>query len=848
MTSIPFFILWYITITLLGWLAFPIAYRLLPALPDRGYTIARALGLLVWGFAFWLLASLGVLQNSTSGVVMALLILGAITIWVSWRNKFHEVWEWIKEHKKLVLASEALFLVAFVIWAFVRSANPNITDTEKPMELAFINSILRSPAFPPNDPWLSGYAISYYYFGYVIVTMLIRITGVGSGYGFNLAAALWFALTALGAYGVVFNLFQLWHKRATGGQRKGLYSLPLFGPLLVLVVSNLEGILDVLHSMGAFWQQTAGGTWQSSFWQWLNIAELTSPPPLPLSLMPTRPGGVLWWRASRVVQDFTLNGAPKEIIDEFPFFSYLLSDLHPHVLAMPFVLLAILLALNVFLGGGGGYFSIFGFRIPLSKSSFIFSAVALGGLAFLNTWDFPIYMVLFCGAFALSQYFRYGWSGRRVGEFLTLAVSLGITSIVIYLPFYVGFQSQAGGLLPSLIYFTQGKYFWVMFAPLLIPIFIFIFYVWKHIANKAIIWRSVGLVAALIFGLWALSFIFGFAISLLPNLGELFLNAQGVNIQTQGIGSLLSAAFVNRILAPGTWITLAILLAFVLALLYRKPAADRSDEIQNEELPDLQSIFVDHHAFPFLLILVGGLLALFPEFFYLQDQFGYRINTIFKFYFETWIIWGVAAAYCVAVLLSVAQKVWGTVLRFGLVVLLAISFAYPIFGLWNKTNGFDPSTGLTLDGNAYLGQFNPDELAAMEWLQAASPGVIAEAIGGQYTNFARMATHTGLPTVLGWPGHESQWRGGSDEMGSRQTDIQTLYETSTWQTALSIIQEYNIKYIVVGSMELSTYHVNATKFNTFLNVGFKQGSVTIYNVPAQFETASTRLLSGATVP
>jgi YYY domain-containing protein len=406
LTSILFFILWYVVITLLGWLAFPIAYRLLPALPDRGYTISRPLALLIWGFVFWLLASLGILQNSTGGVVMALLVLAAITIWAGWQGRIREAWNWIKEHKKLIFTAEALFFIAFAVWAFIRSANPDIANTEKPMELAFINSILRSPSFPPIDPWLSGYAISYYYFGYVIISMLIRITGVGSGYGYNLTAALWFGLTALGAYGVVFNLFQVWHKKARGGQHRGLYSLPILGPVFVLVVSNLEGILDVMHSMGLFWSQTANGVWQSSFWQWLNIPELVNQPPLPLSLMPTRPGGVVWWRASRVVQDFALNGSPREIIDEFPFFSYLLSDLHPHVLAMPFVLLAITLALQVFMGGGGGSFSILGFRIPLGKPFFVLAAVSLGGIS-RSTW--------YCSAGHMSFLNIFSTAGTLVG-------------------------------------------------------------------------------------------------------------------------------------------------------------------------------------------------------------------------------------------------------------------------------------------------------------------------------------------------------------------------------------------------------------------------------------------------
>jgi uncharacterized membrane protein len=96
---------------------------------------------------------------------------------------------------------ELLFLVAFAGWAFVRSTNPEIAGTEKPMELAFINAILRSPTFPPHDPWLSGYSISYYYFGYVLVAMLAKLTAVPGGVAFNLGVSLVFALTAIGLTG-----------------------------------------------------------------------------------------------------------------------------------------------------------------------------------------------------------------------------------------------------------------------------------------------------------------------------------------------------------------------------------------------------------------------------------------------------------------------------------------------------------------------------------------------------------------------------------------------------------------------------------------------------------------------
>ena len=149
-------------------------------------------------------------------------------------------------------------------------------------------------------------------------------------------------------------------------------------PVFLLFVSNLEGFLEVLHSHGIFWPANS----TSNFWTWLGIKELSDAPTLPLTWIPDR--FWWWWRASRVVTDLDLRGSFQEVIDEFPFFSFLLGDLHPHVLAIPFNLLAVAIALNFFLGGWRGEIDLFGFHLNISKTGFLFAALTLGGLAFLQ--------------------------------------------------------------------------------------------------------------------------------------------------------------------------------------------------------------------------------------------------------------------------------------------------------------------------------------------------------------------------------------------------------------------------------------------------------------------------------
>jgi len=107
-------------------------------------------------------------------------------------------------------------------------------------------------------------------------------------------------------------------------------------------------------------------------------------------------------------------------------------------------------------------------------------------------------------------------------------------------------------------------------------------------------------------------------------------------------------------------------------------------------------------------------------------------------------------------------------------------------------------------------------------------------VGGQYSGYARVATLSGQPTVLGWPGHEGQWRGGYEEVGSREQDIRTLYETADWETALEIIQRYNIRFIFLGDLEMRTYAVNTQKFEINLGLGFEQGNTRVFVVPPVF--------------
>ncbi|MBN1145630.1 MAG: hypothetical protein JXA78_00130 [Anaerolineales bacterium] len=910
---------WYLVVSVAGWLAFPLAFRLLGGLSDRGYTASRALGLLLWGYIFWMLASLGVLRNDSTSLLFALALVACLSAWALNTIPRQELLDWWRSQRWLALASEALFLAAFAGWAAVRAANPEAIGTEKPMELAFINAILSSPTFPPHDPWLSGYAISYYYFGYVLVAMLARLTSVPGALAFNLGSALVFALAAIGAYGLLYNLLTAHRLAAPAPQDPSpsalappnsfrAFSRPialiasLLGPLYVLILSNLEGILHVLHSLGIFWRSAPSGELTSAFWRWLDIKDLNLPPQEPFTAIPSR--FWWWWRASRVIQDYDLAGNPREIIDEFPFFSFLLADLHPHVLVIPFTFLAIALALNLLLDRPGGEIRWLQWRVNLRSLAWaallalplgvvligsgalgmrlslmglgilalvfglgalvrlrgelyehgasvllradlgeialgptlqtrpahlLLAAVALGGMAFLNTWDFPFYVALYAAAYALGRLIeRRSAYSDVLKDFTWMGLALGLLGGLLYLPFYLGFSSQAGGILPNLISPTRGVHLWIMFGPLLLPIFAFLLHLSSRGAGRSSLREGFKLAIGFGLLLWILSLLLGLAIVVVPQVRDLFLST----LAAPSAAALFQAAFLRRLVSPGGWLTLLALLGLVLGLLLR---LDRR-WVDEHPIPDAQWPIA--LIFTLLLILWGTLLVLGPEFLFLRDLFGWRMNTIFKFYYQAWLLWSIAAAYASAVLLRNLRGLSGALFTLAWLLVALMGLVYPALSLDNKTNGFKPATW-TLDSSAYLAESSPDEMDAIRWLASAPPGVVAEAVpegGGSYTSFGRVSMISGQPAVLGWVGHESQWRGGGQVLGSRQSDLERLYCTRDWEAAKAILDQYNVRYIFIGSLERSNYQPGdtcplglvETKFSQRLTPVYEQGGVTIY--------------------
>jgi uncharacterized membrane protein len=195
------------------------------------------------------------------------------------------------------------------------------------------------------------------------------------------------------------------------------------------------------------------------------------------------------------------------------------------------------------------------------------------------------------------------------------------------------------------------------------------------------------------------------------------------------------------------------------------------------------------------------------------------------------MLWGLAAAFATVHLIQKLRGMKNLAFRVLTSLVIFSGLLYPALSLLTKTDGFAPASGFTLDDFDRIQRENPDEAAAIQFLRAAPDGIIAEAVGGSYTQYARISTYTGLQNVIGWPGHEAQWRGSYEPQGSRIEDITKLYTTNYWNEAQVIVERYNIRYIYVGMLEYSSMTVKEEKFKLHLTPVFQQGSVTIYEVP-----------------
>ncbi|MEE9199040.1 MAG: DUF2298 domain-containing protein, partial [Dehalococcoidia bacterium] len=692
------FIAWWVSVEVLGLAVLPLAFFLFAGLPDRGYAFIKPLGMVLVGYLFWLIGLTGLLPNS-GWIIALVVVLLALALYYLFRRRWREMVAFLYRERRVILAMELLFLVAFVGWALVRSYDPAINHTEQPMDFAFLNATIQADSFPPQDPWLSGNSISYYYFGYLINGGLSKVTGVPGGVSYNLAIALIFALTAVAAFGLVLNLVRL-HR---GGRRGGL-GIPMgvgfLGAVFVVGIGNLEGLLESVRSLGLG---------SEGFYDWLAIKNLQGTVDN-VSLYPQE-AGWWWFRASRVIDTVEGGRSLDFTITEFPSFSFTLGDLHPHVMSLPFLLLALGLGLQALRSQ-----EAFGLGwLRRHPATLVVIAVCLGALGFLNSWDLPTGVAVFLALTLLQSYRVWGrWEWERFREWAIFAVVLGVLSLLLFLPFYLGLKTQVSGVVPVQDANTRYIHYLLVLGLFLFFTLSFLLLrswgLWRRRARlepgrRAFPWPEASASAMLAlapFVFWAF-LVLGIGLvkgDAADSLGEIG-------------GRFLRLLPMHAILALGLF------------------AIVRS--VRAERRPD--SPRMTGTLFALTLLTFGFALTLGPELFRIVDVFDNRMNTVFKFYYQAWIMLAVASAFGAYYVArrwrwsgagrAAVGASWGGVA----VLLVAGSLLYPFGAVYDKTGGFDSEP--TLNGLAFVGARDEAEMEALDMLvrDGEANAVVVEAVG-----------------------------------------------------------------------------------------------------------------------
>jgi YYY domain-containing protein len=772
-------LVWYLTITLLGWIFYPSGRIIFKGLADKGFPLLKLTGLIIWALGVWWLGSAGV--SVTRWTVLAVLTgLLLLNFWLGWRNRAEILME-IKQNRKLFLTVELTALAFFAYFLLIRLGNPDLWHPykggEKPMDFSYFNAVLKSDTFPPYDPWYAGGYINYYYYGFVLAAMPVKLLGIVPSIAYNLILPTFFSFTAMAAFCFGWNLFPSLGEPAGEGELKsqafwqrvfgGPLGLALTSAFFVLIVGNLGTIQMIFQGFQkiatAGITLTTGSVFERLAWFFEGIRMYFAGHGF------TYYPGDWYWIPSRTI--------PGEPITEFPYFTFLYGDPHAHMFAYPITIL-VLCWLQALLKN----------HLGSRKIGYVFLQLAAGALFIgtlkpTNTWDYPVFLfiavlvlgyVLFRYASLPDKFFPYLHDGLRrvMWFFLIEALFIGATYLFYY-PFtywfgqaYSAVNIWEGDRTPISSYLTH----WGMF----------IFIIYSFAIREMHEWLATTPVSAL-----------------KPFYERRnWITAAVVLI----IGAVLVLAFsgvqVVLVIAP------AILL---LVLLFFRPNYDENTRLV-------------------ILVTLAGLgLTLMVELIAIRGDIG-RMNTVFKFYLQAWTFLSLSAAFFLYKLVPHVIKQWhpnnSIIWQVMLGLLLFSTALFPVLASADKiTDRISDTTPLTLDGIDYMKYstyFENDttmdlsqDYAGIRWMQENIQGspVILEANVSEYLWGNRYTIYTGLPGVIGWNWHQRQQRAinSSDWVYERINDVNEFYQTDNMDRCEDLINQYDIRYIVVGQLERSLF-------------------------------------------
>ncbi len=758
-------VVWWLAIAGIGWIAFPITRVVFGGFKNGGYPVSRIVGLLLVAWGSWMLGSMGVSVSRLTilAVVVGIAAISALIVWVDRKSLL----SFLRDHKREIWITEGIIFAFFLFDLFVRLGNPDLWHPffggEKPMDFSYLNAVLKSSTFPPYDPWFAGGYINYYYFGFVIVGIPIKLLGILPSKAYNLVLPTLYSLLAMAGYCVAYNLVAFTRGRSGKIRLPSPRTAGIAAALLLVVLGNL-GTADMLYdgfkTLGAASNPEAHGL-QGTFQALAGVIRyLTNGFQLQIPLHHW------YWNPSRAITP-----GPGEVgpITEFPFFTFLYADLHAHMIDRPLTVLCIGWILSqLLLAARGERGRWFEFGI-----SFFFGGLLFGALGPTNMADYPVYWAL--GALGTAYavlLFRRKLNLRTVLEALILAGLLIGLANILFKPFHDAYAQGYNnleiwkGTKTSLVdYFTVHG--------------LFLFAITSWMIWEGIRWMDET------------------PLSALQNLKPYF----GV-IALSGI-----------VLAAGTAILIGLGYS---AALFVVPITTLAGVLLLRRNMALEKRVV--------LVLIGVAIALtfFVEVWIVAATID-RMNTVFKFYMQVWDMLSLAAAAAFVWILadfSTWQRIWRRIWAFLACILIVSALLYPVFATPAKIKDrWVSEAPHTLDGMAFMPYAVRDELhdsfslqedyEAILWMQDNVEGtpVIIEANAPEYRWGSRFTIYTGLPGVIGWLNHQRQQRveGPPGAVEERAADVLRFYLTLSIPEARQVLERYGVRYVILGRLERAYY-------------------------------------------
>ena len=768
-------LLWLAIVELIALSSVPLAFIVFRPFADRGWLMSKALGLLIVGLGTWMLASLELMAFNRTTAFAVLFVFAAINAVLLIANR-SAIADFLKRRWTTIAVAELIFLAAFFAFLFIRMANPDLWHPyrggEKPMDMAYLNAVMKSVHMPPYDPWFSGGYLNYYYWGQFLVSTLIHLTGIVPEIAVNLAVPTFFAMTAALSYSAVHTLVS-W-VRSSRGEPAGASPViaGLIGLVFVTVIGNLDGAIQVAQSA---WNALAQG---------IPVGEFD------------------FWRSSRMMPP----DPPGHEITEFPFFTFLFADPHAHLWALPYTLLSIGLCASVVLGlaRSGSLREVWR---PGHLLTLAILGVSVGALRLLNTWDYPTYLLFSFAAIGIAEYLAQGGiSGGVVFRTTAKSVFVLAVGIVVFIPFHVTNETFFLGIEPT----TNQTTLWQFLA--IFGLFTYVigsYVLWELRSALSTAWNGVLRGSASISR--ALT---GDAVPDSASVSGLSLHIGPALVLTFVSGALLLGFLLTALLSGSGWGTVVIvsMLLAMTAVVGLRALVDR-----NRDTP----------AVAFVALSVGTALSIVIGLDFVRVEGDIeRMNSVFKFYMQVWVLLALGSAFLVWRMTGSLFGVPAQTRKLsrawlgGLVALVVCAAVFTVLGTQDRLRDrFDADrVSLTLDGLAYvpgttyLDREGPIDLEAdlegVHWLRENVQGspVILEANTPLYRWGGRVSIHTGLPSVVGWRWHQQQQRWGyRDQVDRRIRDVDRIYSTADPSEAVDLLTRYGVKYVYVGQVERLYY-------------------------------------------